>query len=98
MKVIWTLKALKTYFQISDYLKKEWGDTVVIDFTIEVDNVITKIKKNPNMFSSSKRLKSIRKGLITKHNTMFYRVKPNQNIIEILLFWDNRRDNLKRPY
>lgn len=98
MTISWTIRALKSYFAVADYLQKNWGHQVVNNFTHEVDRVILEISKNPQIFEASKKSIHVRRGLITKHNTMFYRIKPRKNEIEILLFWDNRRDEKKRPY
>jgi plasmid stabilization system protein ParE len=96
MKVIWTLKALKTYFDVSDYLQNNWGDNVVRNFSLEVEKIIREIQVNPKMFEASKRYKKVRKGFVTQHNTLFYRVKSN--VIELLIFWDNRQDDKKCQY
>jgi plasmid stabilization system protein ParE len=98
MKIIWTSRALKTYFKVVDYLKEEWGDNLIKDFACKVENVIAQIKDNPEMFEASNRYKYVRKGLITKHNTLFYRIKPRKKEIELLIFWDNRQDDKGRPY
>jgi plasmid stabilization system protein ParE len=98
MTVIWTIKALKTYFKVSDYLQEEWGDTVVRDFAKEVDKAIREITVNPYMFEESNKYKNVRKGFVTEYNTMFYRIRPRKKEIEILIFWDNRQDDKRRPY
>ena len=98
MKIIWTLRALKTYFKVSDYLQEAWGDTIVRNFALEVEKVINEIQVHPKMFEASKRYKNVRKGLITEHNTLFYRIKPRKKEIELLIFWDNRQDDKNRQY
>jgi plasmid stabilization system protein ParE len=98
MTIIWTKRALKTYFKVSDYLQEEWGESVVRNFAQEVENLLTEIKENPLMFEVSKKYKNVRKGFATEHNNVFYRIKPRKKQIELLIFWDNRRDHKKRPY
>jgi plasmid stabilization system protein ParE len=98
MTVIWTFKALNSYFKVSDYLQDKWGDAVVRNFVDEVERVIKEIMENPLMFEGSKKFKNVRKGFITEHNTMFYRIKPRKKEIEILIFWGNRQDDKRRPY
>ena len=98
MEVTWTLRALKTYFIVSDYLQETWGDTVVRNFALEVEKVIREIQKHPEMFEVSKRYKNVRKGFVTEYNTLFYRIKPRKKEIELLIFWDNRQDDKKRQY
>ena len=80
---------------VTDYLQGEWSDTVVRNFAKEVDRVISEIKENPTMFEVSKKYKNVRKGYVTKHNAIFYRIKPRKK--EILLFLDNRQDDKRRP-
>ena len=48
------------------------------------------------MFEVSKKYKNVRKGYVTKHNAIFYRIKPRKK--EILLFLDNRQDDKRRLY
>ncbi len=98
MTLIWTKRALKTYFKVSDYLQEKWGNTVVNNFANNVESLITQITKDPHLFEESKKYKNVRKGFVTEHNTLFYRLKPRKKEIELLLFWDNRQDDKKRPY
>ena len=98
MDIIWTKRALKTYFRVSDYLQGEWGNTVVYNFAKNVESLIGQIKEDPHLFEVSKKYRNVRKGFVTKHNTLFYRVKSRKKEIELLLFWDNRQDDKKRPF
>ncbi len=98
MTIIWTEKALKSYFKVADYLQEEWGGSVVDNFTVKVQQLILQIGKMPNMFEVSKKYKNVRKGFITEHNTLYYRVKPGKKEIELLIFWDNRQDPKKLKY
>lgn len=50
------------------------------------------------MFEASRMKKNVRKGFITKHNTLYYRIKPRKKEIELLVFWDNRKDTKKLTY
>ncbi len=86
MRVIWTQRALKSYFIVADYLQEKWGERVVNDFTTKIQKVIEQIEKMPNMFEVSKKYKNIRKGFVTEHNTLYYRVKSRKKEIELLIF------------
>jgi len=98
MKVTWTQRALKSYFKVADYLNEEWGDKVLQNFETKVQTIIEQIEEMPNIFEESKKFKNIRKGFITKHNTLYYRFKPRKEEIELLIFWDNRQDDKKNPF
>jgi len=92
MKISWTPTARKTYFHVLDYLEKTWTDREIQNFINEVENLLDMIAKNPKMFEKSGKKKNIRKGFITKHNTLYYRVMPKKKELQLLLFWDNRQD------
>jgi plasmid stabilization system protein ParE len=98
MRVIWTQRALNSYFKVADYLQEKWGERVVNDFTTKVQKVIEQIKEMPNMFEVSKKYKNVRKGFVTEHNTLYYRVKERKKEIELLIFWDNRQEPKKLKY
>jgi hypothetical protein len=53
---------------------------------------LNQIAENPGMFVASRKKKNIRKGYITKHNALYYRVKPIKKELELLTFWDNRQN------
>jgi hypothetical protein len=50
------------------------------------------------MFKASKKKKSVRKGFITEHNSLYYQVKPRKREIELITFWDNRQNPLKNKH
>ena len=54
--------------------------------------MLEQIKQNPEMFEESRKKKNVRKGFVTKHNTLYYRVRPRKKELQLLLFWDNRQD------
>lgn len=95
MKISWTPTARRTYFNVLDHLEKTWAEREIQNFINEVDNLLDQIKHNPGMFEESKKKKNVRKGFITKHNTLYYRVMPRKKELQLLLFWDNRQDPKK---
>ncbi len=50
------------------------------------------------MFQASRKKKKVRKALITKHNTLYYRIKPSKTELELITFWDNRQNPNKLTY
>ena len=53
---------------------------------------------DPEMFEASCKKKNVRKGLITKHNTLYYRIKIRKQEIELITFWDNWQNPEKLAY
>ena len=95
MKISWTPTARKTYFNILEYLEQTWTKREALNFVDEVEKVLNQIKGNPDMFEASSKKKNLRKGHITRYNSLYYRVKPRNKELELLTFWDNRQDPKK---
>jgi plasmid stabilization system protein ParE len=92
MKVRWTPTARITYFNILDYLEEAWTENEVQVFVEEVEKVLVQIRNNPELFQASGTMKNIRKGFISKHTTLYYRIKPGRKELVLLTFWDNRQE------
>ncbi len=98
MKLVWTPTSLNTYFDIIDYLEKEWSKKEIHRFIRTVDSLLAQISTNPESFPSSSKIKNVRKVVISKHNTLYYKVRPRKEELVLLLFWDNRRNPKKLQY
>jgi len=98
MKIVWTQKALSSYFIILDYLQAEWGAKVLQDFIIKTEHILNQILEYPKMHESSEQFRNVRKAFLTKHNLLFYKIKPRKKEIELLIFWDTRQDSKLRKF
>jgi plasmid stabilization system protein ParE len=88
--VIWSPLSENDFGNILDYLDKNWGKKVVITFIDLIENQINQISTNPKQFPIIYRRKKIRKCVLTKHNTLYYR--DSKSYIEILRIYDTRQD------
>jgi plasmid stabilization system protein ParE len=98
MKVSWSAQAKKDYYKVLDYLHENWSANEVKNFIDKAEEVIKVIQKHPQTFTETTRKKHVRKGLVTKHNYLFYKVKPNKKEIILLTFWDTRQSPNKLKY
>ena len=98
MEINWTPRAKADFNKILEYIYKGWGAKEVNNFIDKTDSVLESIAENPQMFVESTRKKNVRKGFVTKHNSLFYKIRPRKEEIILLTFWDNRKDPKKRPY
>ncbi len=98
MKITWTPRAKTDFNKILEYLHENWSLKEVNNFIDQTDLVIKDITANPKMFIESRTKKNVHKGFISKHNSLFYQVKPRMKEIVLLTFWDNRKDPKKRPF
>jgi len=95
MEAIWTAKARITYFQVMDYLEKNWTKKEVLQFYNRVEIIIRTIQKNPGIYPESQYIKDIRKAFVDKNNSLFYMVDHSNNRIFLLTFFDNRQNPKK---
>lgn len=93
-KILWTDHALYELKNTIKHLEKEWTEKELENFSEQLDRTIELISKNPELFQVSKKKKNIRRVVVARFNTMYYRL--NNETVEILSFFSNRQEPLKR--
>ncbi len=88
-------KAIITFDEIITQLNQRWGDKFVKKFKDKVSYSLDNIIETPFLYPIAPENIELRKCVLHKNCSMFYRV--NNNIIEIIYFWDNRQDPLILP-
>ena len=89
-KIIWAPLAESDLANIADYLFENWNVKTANQFVSLVNYLVNLISNNPNQFPQINSDLNIRKCVITKHNSIFYRVSAKQ--IDILRIFDTRQD------
>ena len=75
---------------ITQYLNQEWGKNVLTKFLFKVKWIINQIVFNPLQYPVINSKLKIRRCVITKQNTLYYRLVNGK--IEIVRIFDNRQD------
>jgi len=88
--VLWSRLSENDFSNILDYLDKKWGQKVASDFVYLIENVVNQISINPRQFPVCYKRKRVRKCVLTKHNTIFYR--DTKIHVEILRIYDTIQD------
>jgi plasmid stabilization system protein ParE len=88
--VIWSPLSEKDFENILEYLNDKWNYKVANNFIDLTENIINQISNNPKQFPIIYLRKRIRKCVLTKHNSLFYREKRDK--VEILRIYDTRQD------
>ena len=88
--VIWSPSAKQDLENITDYIMNEWGSRIVSKFLIKLNRIISQITVNPKQYPLFNSRLKIRRCVISKQNTLFYRIKKNE--IEIVRIYDTRQD------
>jgi plasmid stabilization system protein ParE len=94
--IIWSPLSEKDFESILEYLHTNWDDKVVNQFIEITDKLINQISLNPRQFPVIHRKKRVRKCIITKHNTLFYR--DQKKCVDILRIYDTRQDPEKKKF
>ena len=89
-KIIWSPKSEEDFENILEYLSKEWDAEITLKFVDLIDILLIQISINPRQFPLIHKSLNIRKCVISKHNTLYYRNRRNH--IELLRIYDNRQD------
>jgi len=89
-QIIWAPLSESDFAAILEYLDKNWDSKVASNFIDLTENVIDQISINPKQYPIIFKKKRIRKCVLTKHNSLFYRDSRSQ--IEILRIYDTRQD------
>lgn len=90
--VIWSPTARLTYYKILEYLVENWTFKELEAFIDRTEEVINHICDNPSLYPHSAE-SNAHKCVVVKQVSLFYRVKVD--VIELLVFWDNRQDPAK---
>lgn len=88
-QIIWSPLSESDFAKILQYLLDNWDEKVAVQFIDLTENILEQIATNPRQFPVIFKKKKIRKCVLTKHNTMFYRVNKTQ--IDILRIFDTRQ-------
>ena len=88
--IVWSPSAESDFANILGYLQENWEERVTNQFIDLTEDILTQISINPRQFPLIHKKEKIRKCVITKHNTLFYRESNSQ--VEILRIYDTSQD------
>lgn len=92
-KIRWTNKALKSFSGIISYLQNDWSEKVAVNFELKLRYKLEILADYPFAGSISEIKPGYNKYVITKHNTLYYRVKKDEIIV--LNIYDTRQNPQK---
>ena len=84
-------RALAEYESILDYLILNFGLAKAVEIDVYFDKVIRQISITPKMYPLFDRKRKIRRCVVSKQTTLYYRIRGNK--IELISF----RGNLMNP-
>lgn len=93
-EIEWSPRATKEYLSLIDYLLIEWGEKTTKKLSERLQSVLTTISERPEIYPATNLRKNIRRCVLSKQTSLYYRVKPNK--IELVSLFDNRKSPSKK--
>ncbi len=87
----WTPEAQESYLQTLDIIFERYSLNASLKWDEKVTNLLKKLSSDKNLCPPSKRLRGLRRCVITEYTSLLYRVKGKQ--VELITFFDNRSDH-----
>jgi plasmid stabilization system protein ParE len=76
-KLRWSDESVRNLGEILDYLRIHWTEKEVASFSEKLSHQLNLILKNPNMFPISAYAPKLRKAVLSKQTTIFYKIVEN---------------------
>ncbi|HZK07926.1 MAG TPA: type II toxin-antitoxin system RelE/ParE family toxin [Bacteroidales bacterium] len=92
-KIIWSDEALSNLQGIIDYLESRWTNREIKKFAQILDKQINLIEINPFLFAETDKSNGLRKSVLSRQTTIYYRVINNE--IRIITLFDTRQNPKK---
>ena len=83
-------RAMKNLDSLLVYLEEEWSTKVKHDFVQKLDKSLKQIQELPDSFPESDYIRGLRKCVVTKQTTVFY--KYSDTTIYVVTIFDNRQN------
>lgn len=95
-KILWTDHALVELNETVSYIERNFSPKEVAKLGEKIESTLSLIAAQPKMFPETEHRTGVRKAVIMRLNSMYYRVVSNN--IEILSFFSNRQDPQSNEY
>ncbi|HLR24617.1 MAG TPA: hypothetical protein VK112_02035 [Fodinibius sp.] len=92
--IIWMPMARISYIQTLEYIREHWSYAELEAFQSATEDAITRISKFPEIYEYSPQ-SNTRRCVLSKQVSLYYQVNKSRQIVELLVFWDNRQDPQK---
>jgi plasmid stabilization system protein ParE len=89
-KIVWSETSHRTFYQVINYLEKEWSEKEVINFVNVVHAKLEVLKTFPDIGVPFK--KYVHRTVIHKKVTLVYRHYPRKKEIKLLSFWNTQQN------
>lgn len=89
-RIVWSSKAKQDLVHVISCLEQNWSAKVARLFLQKVDLALKNLASNDGMFPVVQKSRGIKKYVVTKHNSILFRLNKQQ--IEIIRLFDTRQN------
>jgi plasmid stabilization system protein ParE len=97
LKILWSKESKFQFDRIVLYLRKEWTEKEVNKFIVKIREFEQIVVKFPEIYAESNRKADLRRAVLSKHNSVIYKIDWEKSLIRVYTIFDNRQhpDKLK---
>lgn len=92
MRIEWTERAEKGYAFIIEYIEGEWGEEAVKGFIRQSRSTFELLPTFPHLFPSIEDRPELRRGPITRRSILTYRIRYEEEVIELINIHSSYQD------
>ena len=89
--VSWTEESKTTFNENLEYLSQKWDLPTINSFLDRVDEIVGAISQNPNLYPVYRKSGQVRKCVVNKHITLFYRIVGTAKV-DLVTFWNTHQN------
>lgn len=86
----WSPRSRQDYLNLLEYLHRDWGEKVIKRFNDILQSKLKNIAERPELYPASGKTKKVRRCVINRQISLYYRIKKNK--IELITLFDTRQD------
>ena len=85
----WVPLAIDTYLEEINFIYLKWNQNEVDKFVVLVDENLKRLSVNPLIGQIHK---NVYKIVLSKQTSLFYKIIEDEKKIELVYFWNNKKD------
>lgn len=94
-EVIWSKESKRQFDKIVSYLRTEWTEKEVVKFVRRLREFEKVVRQFPELYAESNKKQEFRRAVITKHNSVIYKIDEEKRVIRVYTIFDNRQSPKK---
>ena len=95
-EIVWSPLSEADFEKVLEYLHESWNEQVTLNFLADIEKILAQISYQPKQFPLVNKKIKVRKCVVSKHNTIFYREK--RECLELLRIFDTRQTPSKLKF